>query len=419
MKAKAAPRAAFRFFSKTSVLLSALVITGCASYQTKVRDAREALAHSDPTKAAQLLEPLAKKKSDDQLVYLLDYATALQQAGQYKASAQTYQEAAKIADIQDYHSISKLTASLLLSEEMVQYKGDDYEKVLIHAMNAVNYLELGELDDALVETRQLNIMLYKFKYEAKKNYDQNPFAYYLSALIWEANHDYDDAYLAYKAAYEVAPTYAPLREDLVRSSLKAQRPEETAKWKSAFPEVKPKPEWKDKSLGEVVLIYEQGWGPRKYPRPESPRFPVLIPFSSNTQRARLTVDGHSAFSTDIFSVTDVAVKTLNDDFGRLVGMRVAGVATKAIVADQLGQRNRALGAVAFLAMSLSDRADLRQWSTLPQTFQIARLSLKPGKYKVNVEGIDWGNNLSHENMPEREVEVRAGKKVFVSWRSVR
>jgi hypothetical protein len=396
-----------------------LSLVGCASYQTKVEDARKALQQDDPSKAASLLEPLAHKKGDDQLVYLLDYATALQEARRYKDSAEAYQAAAKIADIQDYHSISKITASLLLSEEMIQYKGDDYEKVLIHAMNAVNYLELGELDDALVETRDLNTMLYKFKYEAKKNYDQNPFAFYLSALIWEANHDYDDAYIAFKSAYEVAPNYAPLRQDLVRASLNAQRPEELAKWKSLFPEVKTDSAWKDQSMGEIVLIYEQGWGPRKVPRPESPRFPMLIPYSSNTQSANLIAGDMQIQTSRIFSVSDVAIKVMNDDYARLVGMRLGGVAAKAVVADQIGQKNQALGAVAWLAMNLADRADVRQWSTLPQTFQIARLPLKAGKYKVNVKGLGYGAGPSGENMPEREVVVRPGKKTFISWRSVR
>lgn len=407
---KAALSAAFLF--------AVAITSGCASYQVKVRDAREALHNEDPAKAAQLLEPLAHKSGDDQLAYLLDYATALQQAQNYKESAAAYQEAAKIADIQDYHSISKNVASLLLSEEMVQYKGDDYEKVLIHAMNAVNYLELGNLDEALVETRQLNTMLYKFKYEAKKNYEQNPFAFYLSALIWEANHDYDDAYLAYKSAFEVAPNYLPLREDLVRSSIRAQRPEETAKWRSMFPEVKPRSEWSNKSLGEVVLIFEQGWGPRKYPRPESPRFPMLIPTSSSTQIARLSVGDVAVNSNPVFSVTDTAIKTMNDDYGRLVAMRVVGIGAKAVVADQIAQRDKGLGAIAFLAMNLADRADLRQWSTLPQTFQIARISALPGHYKIRVDGVDYGNNLSNE-FTERDIEVKPGKKTFISWRSVR
>lgn len=400
-----------------AAFLVSMALSGCATYQTKVDDARQALAHEDPAKAAALLEPLAHKDSDDQLVYLLDYATALQEARRYKESAQAYQEAAKIADIQDYHSISKITASLLLSEEMVQYKGDDYEKVLIHAMNAVNYLELGDLDEALVEVRDLNTMLYKFKYEAKKDYDQNPFAFYLSALIYEANHSYDDALISFESAYEVAPGYAPLREDLIRAAMNAQRPDKLAKFKSLFPGVKvSKP---DRSMGELVLIFQQGWGPRKVPRPESPRFPMLVPYSSNTQSAFLQAGDLQIQTSPIFSVTDTAIKTLNDDYARLVGMRVAGVATKAVVADQIGQRNKTLGAVAWLAMNLADRADVRQWSTLPQSFQIARLPLKPGTYKVTAEGLSYGQTPSGENMPEREVVIRPGKKTFISWRSVR
>ena len=99
----------------------------------------------------------------------------------------------------------------------------------------MNYLEMQNLEDALVEVRDLNTMLYKFKTEAKKNYDQNPFAFYLAAMIYEADHQYDDALISYKSAYEVAPNYAPLRQDLIRAALLAQRPDELAKFKSLFP----------------------------------------------------------------------------------------------------------------------------------------------------------------------------------------
>jgi hypothetical protein len=397
--------------------VSAASLSGCATYQTKVSEARQALAQQDPARAAGLLEPLAHKSSDDQLVYLLDYATALQEARRYKESAKAYEDAAKIADIQDYHSISKITASLVLSQEMVQYKGDDYEKVLIHAMNAVNYLEMNDLDEALVEVRDLNTMLYKFKVEAKKNYDQNPFAFYLSALIYEANKNYDDALIAYKQAYEVAPRYAPIRQDLVRAAQNAQRSDELAKFKSEFPEVKL--DKQDHTQGELILVFQQGWGPRKVPRAESPRFPMLIPYGSNTQSAFLQAGGLQIQTSPIFNVTDTAIRTLNDDYARLVGMRLAGIGAKAVIADQIGQKDRTLGAVAWLAMNLADRADVRQWSTLPQSFQIARLPLKAGKYKVNVKGLSYGVTPSGETMPEREVVIRPGKKTFISWRSVR
>jgi hypothetical protein len=375
---------------------------------------------ANPAKAATLLEPMANQDGKDQLVYILDYATALQQAGRYKDSATQFSKAEKIADIQDYHSLSKIATAAVLSEEMVQYKGDDYEKVLINALNAVNFLELGELDDALVEVRRLNQKLYKFKYEAKRDYEQNPFAYYLSALIWEADRKWDDAYISYKNTFDLVPDFYPLHEDMIRAAIRAQRPEDVEKWKKQFPEVQVKPEWSDRTMGEIVFIHQQGWGPRKQPRPEAPRFPYLVPVYSRTKAARLIVNDKPAATTiPIFSVQQVAIKTLNDDYARLVASRVGGVVAKAVVADQIRQKNKLLGEVAWIAMNVADRADLRQWSTLPEGFQIARYPVKAGKYKVRAVGLDAGGGENPESMPEREIEVKPGRKVFVSWRTYR
>jgi uncharacterized protein len=405
-----------------SALLAALLFVGCASYQAKVQDARNDMTNGNAAKAVDILKPLAEKQGDDQLVYLLDYATALQLAGRYQDSANQFGIAEKMADIKDYKSLSRMASSLVLSEGMLQYKGDDYEKVLINGVNAINYLELGQLDDALVEVRKLNNMLYKFKYEAKRPYEQNPYAFYLSAIIWEADHKWDDAYIAYKAAYEVNPNYAPLRQDLIRAAIRADREDDLADWKKKFSEVKIDPEWNDKTMGEIILVYQQGWGPRKQPRPGSPKFPHLVPTYANTRWAKLIVEnenGQSAQTKQVFSVQDVAIKTLDDDFARLVASRVAGTVTKAIIADQVAQHNQLLGYVTFLALNATDQADLRQWSTLPASFQVARLPIKAGRYKVTVHGVGVSGNESNEHMQEREVVVPPGGKAFVTWRSLK
>jgi uncharacterized protein len=400
--------------------LALVTFSGCATYQGEVYEARSALAANDPSKAAALLKPLAEKENRDQLVYILDYATALQHAKRFQESAKAFQDAEKIADIQDYHSLTNIAGAALFSEELVQYKGDDYEKVLINAMNAVNYLEMNELDEALVEVRRLNQKLYRYKTEAKRDYSQNPYALYLGAMIYEADRKWDDAYINYKQAYELQPGFEPLHEDLIRAAQRAGRSEDVTKWKKQFPEVKPKPEWNDKNMGEIVFIFEQGWGPRKQPRPEEPRFPKLFAVGSQTKLAKVMIDGTERARTDeIFDVTSVAIKTLDDDYGRLVASRVGGVVAKAVVADQLRQKDELLGAIAWVAMNVADRADLRQWSTLPDTFQIARVSVKPGKYKVSAQGLDGSGAESGEAMDEREVEVKPGRKAFVSWRSVR
>src|SRR4051812_5822444 len=113
-------------YKKFLLILLALHL-GCASYQKDVGEARSSLQNGHPEEAVKKLEPLALKDGDDQLVYLLDYAMALQAAERYDDSIKAFAMASKIAEIKDYHSISRVAGSLLLNEGMVQYKGEDYE----------------------------------------------------------------------------------------------------------------------------------------------------------------------------------------------------------------------------------------------------------------------------------------------------
>lgn len=408
--------------SKSLLLLfMGVSLAGCASYQHTVSEARSLLGR-DPHQAALKLEKNANQEGKDQLVYLLDYATALQSAGDYQKSTEYFLKADQMADEKDYHSVTKITGSLLFNEGMVQYKGDDYEKLLINAMLAVNFLMQGDLDGALVETRRINEKLEYYRIEEKKNYDQNPFAVYLSALIWEADRKWDDAYIAFEKAYRLNPHIPYLREDLVRSAKRAQRIDTFNKWKKEFG-IQWKKEWDSKELGELVVIYFQGWGPRKYPNPEAPRFPKLYPVDSFTRQAKVIVEEPSAnteeFSQMVCSVQDIAIKTFNDQYGALVAKRIAALATKEIVADQIRQKDESLGLLAAIVMHASDQADLRQWSLLPQSFQVAKLRLKPGEHTIRVIGLtDSGAPTGEESAPLK-VTIQPGKKTFITWRSYR
>ncbi|MDX9730904.1 MAG: hypothetical protein RBT63_03950, partial [Bdellovibrionales bacterium] len=395
---------------------------GCASYQHKVDEARRGLK-GQPEAAVERLRLLAAETGRDQLVYTLDYATALQIVGRYEESAKTFLQAERLADEKDYHSISNVAGSLVLNEEMVQYKGDDFEKVLINGLNALNFLKLGRLEEALVETRRVNEKLYKLKMDGKKAFNQSPFAFYLGAMIWEADRKFDDAYIAYAKTYEVAPHYGPLREDLIRSALRAQRNEDAEKWKKQFPEIAVKPEWRKRDYGEVVLIFQQGWGPRKEPRPESPLFPRLRAVRNYVDSARMNVVRSeevvaSSLTTKIYSVEEIATKALDDDFARLVGARVAGVATKAVVAEQVRQKDKALGDLTWILLNLADRADLRQWSTLPATFQVARARVPKGTYRVDIYELSGVLDEIGRIAKSEDVEVKPSEKTFLVWRSI-
>jgi hypothetical protein len=397
------------------VLLPAL--TACATYQSQVREFRDVVLRGQPEEAAAKLKERAFKEGDDQVVYLLEYATAEQMAGHYDESNKAFLKAEDLTDVKDYHSISRIAGSLALNQGMIQYKGEDHEKVLINAMLAINFLMQGKLEEAQVETRKLNDKLYKYRFEGKKNYQQNPFAFYLSALIWEANRDWDNAYIDFKKAYELNPAMPYLKEDLIRAAIQARRDEDLVKWRKEFPGVKPVPL---RDVGEVVVIYQQGWGPRKGPYPGFPRIPKLYPTFAETVRARVEVEGGSAESTQTaVDVTDVSIKTLDEQYSEMIAMRVAGIAGKAVLADQIRQKNQLLGDLAWIGLNLADQADLRQWSSLPSSFQVAKLRLKEGTYKIRVVGLNASGQPTGEESPWIETKVRSRRKWFFNWRSLR
>ena len=405
------------------VCLAVTFAVSCATYQNKVMRARDLLRKNQASTSVQELEPLAMTEGRDQLVYLLDYATALQQNKQFKESSQAFIKADELSDIKDYHSITKNAASLLLSEELVQYKGDDYEKLMINAMNAINFLMMDELDSALVEVRRLNNKLKLYRTEAKRDWEPSTFGLYLSAIIWEADKKWDDAYIDYKKTYELDPSIEYLKMDLVRASAKSQRWADHKRWLKKF-NMKPgrKPEWNHRQYGELVFILKQGWGPRKYPSSVTPRLPELNRVYSSTHSVRLFLDreGKEELEEDsqvIYNIEAVAMKTLKDQYAPLVAKRVAGVVVKEVIADQVRQENELLGNLLALGFRMSDRADLRQWSTLPRTFQVARLTLKPGTYKVRAQGLNQSGDLTGERMPEKEFTIKAGKKTFMNWRT--
>lgn len=403
------------------VLMAVLAasLAGCATYQDQVRESRKLISNGNTEQSLAQFQKLASKEDGDQLVHLLDYGAALQIANKFPESNEVLLRSDKLADQLDYQSISRLAGSMLTSEDVVQYKGDTFEKIFINAYLAMNYLQLGKLDDALVESRRMNEKYLKLRNEEKKKFELNPFAKYLSALIWEADGAWDDAYIAFKETYELSPNIATIKEDLIRSAKRSRRIDDYKQWKEAFPEVKENPDWYDKGKGELIVIYQQGWGPRKTYDKSSPRFPTLQPTYNQTEKAELQIVGNgSYFSRPVYNVESAAIQTLMDDRAALVGRRIGGIVAKEVMADQIRQKNELLGLIAWIFFHASDRADLRQWSLLPQTIQVIRVPLKPGKYDYSIKGFDLGGRPTNENLDGQSVEIKAGRKVFRVWRSL-
>ncbi len=401
-----------------------MFLGSCASYQSQVSGARNDISNGHVEKALEDLKVRANKKSDDQLIFVLDYATALQYAGRIEESNKFFMIADKLAEQMDYHSVSKVAGSMLLNEEMVQYKGDTFEKVFINAFLAMNFLKQNDYDSAMVEVRRMNEKFNKYRLDEKKAFEVNPFSRYLAATIYEATHKWDDAYIAYQETYKIDPENPTIKMDLIRSSHFARRPDDHAKWKKKFPEVDFKPEANRKQKGEIVLLYLSGWGPRKKPDPGAPLFPTLEPVYNQTQQASLVINGDkNPSSILVYDTQKAAIATLNADRPGLIARRIAARVAREVAARELAKSDKnngaILGAVAFIGMQVTERADLRQWSFLPATIQISRVPVDAGSYDVSVQGHDAGGLPNGERSLPQKIQVNPGQTQFVIWRSVK
>lgn len=410
------------------LLFTSIGLSGCATYHQKVAKAKGALVNHDYDKALEVLKPLAEESSRDQLAYLLDYGTAQQIAGQYKDSSKSFILADRMADNLDYHSVSNIAASLATSQEMVQYKGDTFEKIFINAYLAMNFLQLGDYDSAAVEARRINEKYQKYRADEKKEYKLNPFSKYLSALVWEAVGRYDSAFIDYQDTYKIDSDFSNIGADLIRTAKLSGRTNDYNHYKKKFPHVAENPDWYNRQLGELVVIYQQGWGPVKTD-PLSPyiiagrvsvrnTFPRLAPVRSMTQRARVQIQDKKYLSSEVYNVEKAAIETLKDDQTVLVAKKVASVVAKAAIASAATNDN-STAQLLGLALSLTDRTDVRQWAFLPESIQVIRIPLKSGKYQIQVQGLDGSGLETGEVSPPKEVQIKSGKKHYLVWRSVK
>lgn len=401
----------------TILFCSLLALSACATYQGRLAPVQKDLLSGNCYKAIKTLEELSAKEGDDRLLYLMEYGSALQICRDYRKSNQIFLEADKLSEQIDYISASRVLGATLFNEEMIQYKGDIFEKLFINAMSALNYIELGNLEDAMVEVRRINEKYNKFTGEEKNSYELNSFAQYLSGLLWEVENKYDDACISYKAAYKLDSSYREVGLDMLMACWRAKRRQEFDHLVSEF---KPTDEEMDfvkrKNKNEKIIVYLQGLGPRKSPRPENHLYPHLVPSNNLIRKLRVSyqIENEQIItksSHPVYSVEKAAIATLEADYSSLSARRLVARIAKEVAADQIRQKDKTLGNIAWLVMVASERADLRNWSLLPGSIQVLRVSpLKNSVIKpVGLDKFD----VETEAFPEIDLSKVDEKKIFL------
>jgi len=414
----------FLFFLCLPILFFA-----CATYQDKIQPGFDLVRNGQINEAVTHFEKLAQDKdSRDHLAHLLEYATVLQMAGRYKESSKVFIEADKLSEHLDYISVSQSAMSALSSEEMIQYKGESFEKIMINAMNALNFIALNDLDSALVEVRRIDEKIKKFQRDNRENYEFNSFGTYLSGMLYESMRNWDDAYIAYLKTTKISNVDNPfLLQDLNRVARLSGRIEQLQREglfqeDLAFNQYGSEACIPNKSCGRLNVIFLQGWGPIKKPSPSNPRYPALFRRASVTKALLVELESsisqmkRSMKTQSVYDVQEAAIQTLIADQNALALRRLGGFVAKEVMADQIRQKDDFLGFLAWLFMHLSDRADVRQWALLPETIQVAQLYLPAGDWTLQPTGLNAALGIS-ESFETKKIKMLPGKTQFIVLRS--
>lgn len=456
-----------------SIIILLIGVAACASYDynKQIAEVEKMFYEGQYKEAARKLLPMVNKKSKDQLLYMMECGLMLQVAGDYENSTKVLTEAAKIGD-QITISLSKEAASLLLNETTTNYNGEDFERVLIHMYLGINYLMLQKPDEARVEFKKVNDMLRDINVTTGKSYKQNLMAKYLTAIAFELSADVDNdmndrefAYIEYKQIYELNPGLAMVYRDLQRLSKQLGDTEDYNNWIGKFGKQDAIPN----NAGELVVIIQNGKGAIKQSRgpllsdqsmkatiqvtlngmslaegvtvagvllalhnAENP-IPKFVKRGNNINHVIVNVNGKDvARSIMLEDVATTAVKTLEDDYGRIYAKVAAGIAVKAAAAvaagyaaKKLAEESKKMGGYAGLIGTVVGtgvgvgllsqiKPDLRCWHTLPENFQLSRIFLPPGKYTITFKFVDHsGNIVTTQN---ETIEIISGKKTFLNKR---
>jgi hypothetical protein len=343
-----------------------------------------------------------------------------------------------MSEIKDYTSLTTEAATLVTNDNLKEYKGEDFEKVLVHLYLGLNFIDLGKTSEALVETRRVNEILFKMISEAKRPYELNAFARYLGALLFEQEGEENDAYVALKNTLKIDPSLADrfqmLRIDLIRLAKKMGFSDDLETFKKDFG--KENFDLALRSLqekqGALVFLFESGKSPRKYSSKErkmtagkgGTAVEVLLPVAYYEKRrakirsARVKVGEQNVQTVVLNDIEHTAIQHLNDRMGRAMAKALATAAVKAGIATGVGKATNStdLGLLIGLGLLLTSEADTRSWLLLPRDLQVAKIFLKPGQYNATVDYLDDGGQIVHSEKISN-FEIKPSRMIFIQKRA--
>lgn len=411
------------------------------------RDVSRLLAQEDFAAAEQKLEEAKNKeyKQRDALLYYLDMGAVLHDANQPAQSDELFDQAQQRIDELFTQSLTAHAGRYLINDLTVPYYPAPYEQALTYYYRAMNFLQQGSVPGALVEANKAVFYLDHLPGAKDNPHLNNPFVQYFASLVFESAGKKDDARIARTRAWQGYET-------LNGANGLPTQPVFDLPYQSG--------------LGEVVLVHANGLLPLKisqtfqvswndvifwmnstqegqnadpavqnaimtglFGNSVTVAYPVLVPQPYKIRSSEVLTQDGKTYPTILMADVAAAQKAdLQDNQTasflrmalRAAAKRTAAVQTRNLVAQS--SDNNSAGDLAGMFVSLlgtlTEKADTRQWFTLPAQFRMTRFYVQPGVQDIVLRFKDGFGNIVEE-YTFKDVSVLPGGRVYLHYRTAK
>jgi len=385
---------------------SAFAVVALASCQTYHDRTAAALQSFEAGRFAEARDAFADPKvTDSPFLTGAEAGMSALTAGEWSVAQQHFDKA--VAAVKKYEDRAVLGAdavgeeltSLLINESVKNYPGEGYERAQLHAALALTYLARGDLDGVYVETRRANKLLEGDETLYEKKYAAGGFAHFMSAVSYELQRRFDDAYIDYKRMVEKGVGVELAGKALVRIAERLHYDDELAALRATHGDVAEIPP----DAAQIVLIAGVGLGPFKVEQTVSlpgehgliqVSVPVFVARPQPVNALELRVDDGAPLRTSVIeNVGEVARENLADRMAWLALRSALRAGVKygltKVGSDMARKKNNEAAGVAVLAVgaiftAVTEHADTRSWLTAPDSWQAARMFVAPGAHQLQL-----------------------------------
>jgi uncharacterized protein len=450
-------------------IFSIFVLNSCATYYQANYSFNQEFEKGDLERALATLQSNSKEgRGKTEFLYFVNNGLVLSMLGRYEESNDYFEKAFVYGE--DYRkNYLYEAASYLTNPGFTSYHGEDHEHLILLYYKALNFLKLNKKEEALVECRRLNIRLQQLsdRYDSNEKFRKDAFVHNLMGIIYDSDKDYNNAFIAYRNAYEIYSTeYAEffhmqipnqLKLDLLRTAWLSGFTEEfenyKSEWQMANYTYKPGDE------SDLVFFWHNGLSPIKvewginfvitrnnhwitftntelglsFPfnlenHEERDRkglasleffrvaFPKYVERPAYYQSAAIECDNQSFELQLTENVSKVAFKVLDERMTLELSKALVRAALKKVAEYQVKKSDKTLGSVIGLINAITEKADTRNWQTLPHSIYYCRIPMKEGKNDIRLRLQSARGSM---NEYEFSYQVKKGETLFHTFSSLR